>query len=494
MSATLGLGWRLPILATVRAGILPRSALAALCVVSALAIGTLLAGVPTVHALRGWFWPLRGKPPQVAWLLLACATVGVLSVVAYRVRRRYALATCCLFAAGVAAQYGAALAEGRGLDALRERVVFTGHSEFARIAASGRPALDLLTDYENLAGRDNPYCAVKPPGQLLLYVALERLAQRLVPADLPDRYPLPGSATHRFGHLVELMTWLLPFLAALVVWPLGALGRRFLTGDTWLVPALLFVLSAPFSLVVLHLDQALFPTAATTLWVIAARAGDSRRSVAYGALGGLLAWGMAFVSFGLAPAIALAPVFTVATAPRDARWQRTLGLCAGLGACVALVWLLMSPLYDPTHRYQAALAAHERWKRWTWDVGHVAAAARMNLVEFAWWANPGVTVVWLAALGRSLATLWRYASGHPREAASTLGLDLVNPVVAAILVVLAAASSTFAETPRLWMFLLPLLLLGAVRALGTIRPMHLGLVVMLQWAWTLATKLTQDFH
>lgn len=468
----------------VRPDRLARRTLTILGVVSAVGIATLLLHVPTVHTLRGWFWPLQTKPPQPAWLVATSCLVGALAVAVHRLRRHAWPAGACLCAAAVASQFGVALTEGRGLDSLRERAVFTGHSEFGRVAASGTPAWTLLTDYEKLAS-DHPYCSVKAPGQLLVYVAMDRLAQRLVPADIPDRYPVAGDPTHRFSRLVELMAWLMPFLAALAVLPIGSLGRRFLPADTWYAPALLYALSAPFALITLHLDQVLYPTAAATLWCVGARAGESDRSWALGGLAGLLAWAMAFLSFGLMPAIALTPVFTFAVAPPGRRVGRSLGLCVGMVAAAATVWLVTAGVYDPLTRYRGALAAHAHWKGWSWEPAHVAAATRMNLVEYGWWANPGLTVVWLAAVGRAAHAAWHRRAG---------AMHIVNLCVAAGILALAVGSSTFAETPRLWMFLLPPILLGAVQALRILPLRHLGVLLVLQWAWTVTMKVTQDFR
>jgi hypothetical protein len=454
-------------------------------------------GVPTVHAVRGWFWPLHAKPLEPAILLDTTAVLGSLAASAFALRARMPPVLACMFAAGVVGQFGLALAEGRGLAALRERAVFTGHTEFARAALENRAA-DLLRDYERLAVPSRlPYCAVKPPGQALVYVGLERLAQRAVPAAVPDRYPVPNLPSPRFSRLVELLTFVLPCLAALAVVPIGGLGRLLLPAPVWFLPALLFALSAPFTLVTLHLDQALYPTAAASLWWLALRGSRSDCSWAFGIGAGLLAWLMAFVSFSMLPAIALAAVFALAGA--GSRRRAVSFAAAALGAAL-VAWLGFAAAfgYDPLLRFARATAAHAAWRSWRWELDHVAAATRMNLVEYGWWANPGLVGVWLVGVVRALRAAWR------RTAAP---LDLTTLAVAAVILGLACGSATFSETPRLWMFLLPLLLLTSVRTLagpalgadaasGARSPGNGGwcLVLALQWLWTVALKATQDFH
>src|SRR4030095_16414055 len=93
-----------------------------------------------VHRLRGWFWPLWSKPLELGWVIATTAAVAGLAALAFAWRQRPQWALGCVFLLGATTQFGLALAEGRGLDALRERAVITGHGEFARTAADGASA------------------------------------------------------------------------------------------------------------------------------------------------------------------------------------------------------------------------------------------------------------------------------------------------------------------------------------------------------------------
>ena len=345
-----------------------------------------------------------------------------------------------------------------------------------------------MARYETLAAvADHSYFAVKPPGQLLAYVALDRLAQRVVPENTLAGHPLLGALTPRHRQLIELLAWLLPWLAALAVFPIAGVTRVLSTSDLWLTAPLLFALSAPLTLITLHLDQAVYPAGVATLWWCSVRAGRSEHHAwAWGTAGGLVAWLLAFLSFGLLPAVVLGPGLVAAAAPQR-RLRRTMSFAVGALAAGAALWVgfLLAFAYDPTLRYARALAAHAAWKHWSWDLGHVGRAALMNLVEFGWWANPALVVAWLKAISQSAKGVLR------RNAEATDHLVLT---VVALIVAMATFGQTFAETARLWLFILPLMLWSALRALGPFGGRTLALLCGLQWVWTVAVKHAQDFY
>ncbi len=448
---------------------------------------TLVTGFRTVHRLRGWFWKLHDKSLDPAWLVATTAAVVLLAMLAHRLRARPLAALSCVFALAAVSQFGLARAEGRGLDALRERAAFGGHGEFGRTAAEGVPASEVLTDYESLAARvDHPFFAVKPPGLLLTYVALDRLAQRLVPADALERAPTMAALPPRRRQLIELMAWLLPWVAALAVLPIGLVVRVLSPNAHWLATALLFAMSAPLALITLHMDQVVYPGAVAALWYCSLRAGLSQaRAWAWGVAAGQIAWLMAFVSFGLLPAVALAPCMVAAIAPHR-RWRRTTWFLASLVATTAALWCVFALAfgYDPVLRYERALAAHSAWKHWSWDLGAVLAATRINLVEFGWWANPALIVAWISGAAAALRRLWQRSADGP---------DHLVLAVTVLIAAMATIGQTFAETARLWLFILPLVLWTAVRALGELPGRTLALLCGLQWVWTVSLKHAQDF-
>src|SRR5262249_28395931 len=135
-------------------------------------------------ALPRWFRGFTWKPPGSAIVvatLIGLPAAALSAIVTTPGRTRLHLAV--VFGLGVALQFALAFTEYRGLDALRDRMVYTGHAEFAEAAVRADDSLRLVRDYESLvaSGALGRYAPSKPPGQLLLYVATERLANAADP-------------------------------------------------------------------------------------------------------------------------------------------------------------------------------------------------------------------------------------------------------------------------------------------------------------------------
>jgi hypothetical protein len=467
-----------------------------LAIVGVAGATTLLLGIPTVHHLHGWFWKLHGKTLHLGWLALTTLVVGSLVWYAYRARQRPWRACFAVFLVAVAGQFGLALADGRGSNAQRERAFFTGHGNFVRLAASGISARQVLSQYEDLVTAGEPYLAVKPPGQLLTYVALDRCAQQTVVPEALDDDAVWATLPARTRQLIVCISWLLPWLAACAVFPIAGLARGLCKGEHWLTATVLFALCAPFLLITFHLDQAVYPGLTAAMWWCALRAGAAPSAAArwlhapaWGAAAGVLAWSARFLSFGLLPAVVLALCLVWATSGPD-RLRRTVRFLCGAAVAVAVCWLTFQFWfgYDPVLRYARVMAAHGAWKSWSWTVGHVAHAAGINLMEFAWWANPTLMLAWVIALGSALRRLVSGASGRAHAVPTML-----VACVGVVLVIMATLGRTFAETARLWLFMLPLVICTALPSLGAPTGRTFAVLCVLQWAWTVALKRAQDF-
>lgn len=129
--------------------------------------------LPAFQAFPGRFWHLTDTLLGALWLLpllVAPPAAALYGVLRWRSRRGPKLLLLVLV--------GLALLEGRGIDALRERMVSSGHAEFVAVAAGREDVLYVLSPYEQLvqAGELGQYAHSKPPGQLLLYMTTERVA------------------------------------------------------------------------------------------------------------------------------------------------------------------------------------------------------------------------------------------------------------------------------------------------------------------------------
>ncbi|NJN82137.1 MAG: hypothetical protein HC802_07580 [Caldilineaceae bacterium] len=450
----------------------------------------LAAQIPLLTRLPDWFWPLRRTPLSAQWLLLIVAVLAILIVAAVlRQPARTWLNLTLLVALGVAFQFGFSLSEGRGLDGLRDRIVTTGHAEFARVAVEQRSMGDVLVNYEALAqsGELGAYARSKPPGQLLLYMLSERLAYGVQPHEDPDL---------RLAWFQTVATFLWPILSYLVLVPLYFLATALLgaTGShatsAWHV-TLLYLFAPPVALMALQADQVFFPLI-FTLCLLAGFHATRADRIWMLLLAGALGYLALFVSFGLvviAPfLIGFAFYFGHAAGSRDARRIARQLLLMAAGALLFDLLLRLLAGYDLFVRYRAAVAFHQSWKGWDNNLLDVAYYAGLNLIEYAFWIGAPLTI--LAALA-----WWRAA-----EQVQFLPWRLIVSqalILAAVICALAIFGRTKAEVARLWLFLLPYVCLVAAYELGArfaVRTNHvLYLVLLLQIGTTYLLKLNQDF-
>jgi hypothetical protein len=441
--------------------------------------------------LPDWAWPVwdPAKPPGSALLLAGMAALAVAVVWLAAVRRApapIALATVCLLA--VALQYGLAFTEGRGLLGLRDRMIDSGHAEFADVAVSpGVDAWSVATRYEELIdqGRLGVYARSKPPGQLLLYVATERLARGIMPR---------VNEAGRLKALRALASIAWPVAAALAVLPLYAYARPLAGSSAARAAALWYACVPAVLLITLHTDQAFFPVFAAAFLALAAAA--LRRDHALGlVLAGLSFAVLLWFTFGF---LALAVYIAVLTAgtpmpdgapPSPGAIARRGGLMA-LGGVLGMAAFRLVLHYDAWTRYRKAVAFHTSWGlHVSWDVSHRVYFGILNVVEYAAWIGlPLALLVLLAAIGAL-----RDAARGDRGSLAVHGTAL-----AATVAFLAFFGKTAGETARLWMFVTPMALSIAAGWLWR-QPERCAtriavLVAALQVLISYATKLFMDFR
>ncbi|WP_394829492.1 hypothetical protein [Pendulispora albinea] len=427
-----------------------------------------------------------------------------------------------LVVTGFALQHGLALAENRGWNGMRDRMVGRGHAEFALEAGKLQSAWAALRDYETIAA-EKSFLPSKPPGQLLFYMAVADLADAVVPdrwsVPPPDR---PEVETSRQWRLINTALFVYPLLSMLTLLPLTYLGLALLGRDLALWPAFLYMLCPPVQLVTLHLDQTLYPLLVTTLWAFAVRAvcvagatrddpGAARsvaRTRALWAGAGALAWLAQFVSFSVLPAFPLTAVLvwaaraTIRKVDRPLPWRPLLrGALLALAVFALLTALLAAAAgYNPLHAFQRSLAHHHRWMRWNESLRW--PAARLNLLEFFYWIGPPIVLAFGWQCAKGIASLVRRRiDGRSTPAMGT----------AAILAATAIFGATYGEVARLWLFLVPAVILSAtptfahlvadantdtgadVNASTARRQRMLLVTAALQGAWMFCLKAMQDF-
>ncbi len=463
----------------------PAVLLALVAVLTLLHWTVLLCRLPVFGELPRWFWDFSDKPAgSPATLLVLAAAPVVVLVTMFRTRGRHRLQLGLFFALGLVLQFTLALTEGRGLDALRDRMVHTGHAEYAEQAVRVESVRRLVAEYEPLVARGElgRYAPSKPPGQLLLYVATEKLASAFAP---------PAGRGARLRRLRDFASYAWPVASVLVLLPLYRLGRLVADEGTAVLACLLYVFVPSALLVTLHTDQAFFPLLFTLPLVLAAEAGR-RGSLGLGATAGAGAFIALFCSFGLGPVMPLAGACAFFMAAREelGSQRRVLRCLAGLVSGLLATHLIFRFAlgYDAFVRFRHATAYHQAWKGGTFAFLADLGFAYVNAIEFAVWLGLPLAVLALAGLWRAVRP-WR---GMKAEPADALALAL-----AATVVVLAVFGKTQGEVARLWLFLVPCLCLVAAREVG-LRFGHgawreLSLLLLLQGGTVYLMKRFLDF-
>ncbi len=279
-------------------------------------------------------------------------------------------------------------------------------------------------------------------------------------------------------------------IAALGLLPLYLLGRIGWDEQTARIATGLYAVIPAQSLVVMHLDQVLFPTLALALLILTwstARLG----SLAVGLVAGVCAYLTFFVTFALLGLAPLCLALFLAGLVRSGR--RRQALFAGLAAMGSLVVCHLLAIrywgYDALSRFDRAMAVHSTWKAGTPGMpdSGIGYWLPVNLLDWSYWLGWSVAALCLVALVRALGR-------HSFERHLTLALSLG---LAVALLLLGAFSGTTGETGRLWLFLMPvaaLLAAAAVRDVGgRLRTELLWALLAGQVVLTLLMKVRADF-
>jgi hypothetical protein len=457
-------------------------------------------GVETVQRLEHYFYRLGDRQLMDMAVILAA---GVAWPYAIRLTLRGStrtgwLATGSLVLVGFLWQQSLALAEKRGVDGMRDQLLRSGHSEFARTVTTRhlRP-MELIPNYERFVeAPDQEFARSKPPGNVLVFWAAARAAAILMPHVWDPPVPTDSIYVANAYHwrLANFATLFFPLVSCAVLIPLAWLGGQLLGEKHALWPALLYLLAPSVALVPLHLDQVLYPLLACGLWslTVAAVRARGRAALLLGTAVGAVAWLSVFVSFSLLPALPLALAFAVAALRMEQR--KGLGtlmgpLSAAAGAFLTLsfaAWIALG--YDSLERFRRAMDNHSRWKGW--EESFRVPATFTNLAEFGYWL--GVPLVLLFVFG--ILTALRRPAANDGDRSWLVPVSIGTCLV---LVATALFGRTLSEVNRIWIFFIPAVVTVAAQALRRIAGARaepaMASVAALQIAWTVVLKCFAGF-
>ncbi len=241
------------------------------------------------------------------------------------------------------------------------------------------------------------------------------------------------------------------------------------------------------ALITLHADQFLYPLY-SALFIFLFTKSFQHNLANYALLSGIVLYLATYTSFAL---LALFPILVLLSLASKNRlhirsWQYTL---VALSSFLATAWIFYFALdYNPIARYFQAIAAHQEWKVETWTIGKGFYFGFLNLLEYGIWCGLPVAILCGSDLSHSISKIRtrRWNTG-----------DKLSFTFLSVLVLLLIFGKTAAEAGRLWMFLLPLVLVCSSRTLIRISGKHLEkatlALVTVQMITILVLKKSQDF-
>jgi hypothetical protein len=454
-------------------------------IVILLASLVVLISVPfdLIPALRGpapyppeWQWAFRPDGPSRPLVAAAACALGLIALLVAsgtsRARRRPVGARRALVTGAVLLSCGLQIGllarePGRPLRTLLSRTRSRSFTSYHAVAISpeARDPSSILRHHAEWLpelARSAKHAATHPPGPVLYYRAMLALCEAspslteglLDAAGIPDREFRPP-ATRAARAAALLGAFLLGLLGALAAWPIAHLALAL--GVEGLAAARLAILWALLpgpALMTPQFDQALaLPVVAAAGLLLAAGAG-TRRGPVSAILAGLVAGVALWVSYGAAAFLAIGGVAALAAAyDGRAGLRRRAGLTT-LSAAVAGVVAFGVPAlfgHQPVRAMLTALSIHR--EMYTTPRSYALWLA-FNPLDLALFLGVPVAAAGLLVLPRSVR---RSAPDTVRTPMDRFRLALFGGIA-----VLLALGVTRGEVGRIWIPLMPLLLVACL--------------------------------
>lgn len=475
-------------------------------VVLASLLAVVAIGTDAVPLLRGpapyppeWQWEYRPAPDGAPWLPGLATGAALLGLVALTASpwasRRPQIAGAVVLAAVPLVGWAHQLAllemePGGALRTLIARTTSRSYSSYHTVALSdaARAPREFLRQHAELLPElraSAKHAATHPPGPVLYYRGLIALCEAspgltrrtlALLGEEPDR-PTRPPQTPESRAAALLGALLLGLLGASAAMPLAVLALG-LTGDTLAAAragAVWCLLPGP-ALMTPQLDQALaFAVAGSAAGLAVALSSD--RPLVPALLAGTFAALALFISYGAAVFLAVAVVAALAIAGRPGTSRVGSVLAAAAAVPFAGLLLLLLAGHEPLRSLRTALAIHREAYTQPRDYALWLAFNPVDLLVFL-----GVPVSLLFA-----AAAVRSCRAALREQKLATAADRLACAAAASLALLLVSGVTRGEVGRLWLPLMPFLLLaalvepasgGATARLGWARPLLAGALLL----------------
>jgi len=362
-------------------------------------------------------------------------------------------------------------AEPGGLSNLSRRVLDASFTSYDTVAREIRDPADFLRNYHRLQDRFPVHGPSQPPGRALFFWASNRLAHG------------PPEAEARHSALLLMMA------GSLCVFPLAAIAGGRARPGAVAGAVLLFACVPSILLFTPQTDHLiLLLTLCSAALLITSLRREGMHALLSAAAGGFCAGAAMFVSFTSIAAMAawvLAIVLGVVRKKPAAQVVRTgAAALAGFVAAIAIPaalgmnWLeVFRECMAGAHRIQVLILGRQyaTWVGW-------------NLVDYALFLGPALAIAAAAAASEEARAL---RSKDP-EAAGMFEGRATFPFALAMFVMLFLldlSGKILGETGRIWMFLMPLAVLGA-SAPGRLAQRHLVSLAIAQFLFLLMLRMT----
>lgn len=447
------------------------------------------------HKFPLWFWVAPHKHLPLWWLFIPmCILLFVCVTLLVRRTLRTPTLLLLFIIIGAVFQHGFALMEGRGIDGIRDRILITGHAEFARAAVSHDRMLIVALKYYDMveAGELAHYPhSTKPPGQLMFYMGTERLSQLL-----------PCTRTSRLYCLANFASFFWPLISSLTIIPLYIISRMYFNVQQSFIPCIIYISTPSVVLITLHLDQCLYPLLFTSSIASTIYAVNSNKKV-FQVLAGVFSGMSIFVSFSLAVVIFFSIIIILFSFLRcfihDLKRKIVFAKELIINYSIHIIFYLLGMFlflgilfatlnFDPLKSFQYSMSIHQSWKIENWTLSISALFGFLGLLEFAIWSGMPSVLLAVYAVGKS--STWSFSSDE-------ISFQILWPFTI-FLLALAFLGKTAGETARLWLFLVPFITFQASVGLSVAFGRHVWLTVyavtFLQLVNTFGIKMWQDFY
>jgi hypothetical protein len=379
-----------------------------------------------------------------------------------------------------------AFLEGRGIEAVRDRIVIAGHAEFATIAVQHEDIFYVMSHYEQLleAGELGEFANSKPPGTLLFYMLTNKFSGLFFTAK---------NNVEKLETLRNVATFLWPLLSYMVIVPLYCLARMLFGKEIAVLSCTLYLFVPSVNLITLHTDQVAFPLFFVTSVLLSAIA-CRRNSLLIAFFTGMFIYFSIWFTFGLAfalPFVAVVCYFLPGRQIDRAHYWPFVKMLTAITLGLLLSDILFRIIfnYDILLRYNNAVRFHLAWKNWVPTFTNSLYFGTLNLVEYVLWV--GIPLSILAFMD------------VPKFIAESVGrrnvtLESIQPLVlSGTLFCMAFFGKTRGEVARIWLFLVPYICMMAAHTILTryknYKSVFVWAVIFLQLGTIYLTKINQDF-